>query len=417
MRWDVLTVDALHVLAVCKARLSVGSGAAATPPLEAAVRGVAMQLSLEQRKHRFKQLEVFSVPRELEPLVPYAAASGSIEAASGGSIPASSVEVGVADALEADSKEVATEPEHAAAASADQVPATATAPPRAAAAAAAAAATAADTPMALLSQLASVYDAAALREAVASHPCASLPTLPSLYADERKRRWANALVVELDTAITASADVVTLTPDASKRMRLLRQQGYLEAGAAGELTLKGRCACELKTTVDELVLSECVCTGLLHPLSAPEVAGLLSLFVSKGKAPKSLQLPAGLESARNELRALAAKMAAVQIEAGVLSAGGDEHVHFVLNDALIEAAYHWADGASFATLREHTVLAEGDIVRILSRVEELAKEVKAAAWWLGDAALGKKLDEVLGAIKRDVVAAPSLYTDGGLGVP
>ena len=46
------------------------------------------------------------------------------------------------------------------------------------------------------------------------------------------------------------------------------------------------------------------------------------------------------------------------------------------------------------------------------QVEELAKEVRAAARLLGDALLGRKLDAVLLAIRRDVVAAPSLYTDG-----
>jgi hypothetical protein len=54
---------------------------------------------------------------------------------------------------------------------------------------------------------------------------------------------------------------------------------------------------------------------------------------------------------------------------------------------------------------------QGDVVRVLTRVDELAKEVRTAARLLGDAKLGKTLDATLDAIKRDVIAAPSLYTD------
>jgi hypothetical protein len=40
--------------------------------------------------------------------------------------------------------------------------------------------------------------------------------------------------------------------------------------------------------------------------------------------------------------------------------------------------------------------------------------VRAAARLLGDALLAKKLDELLAAIRRDLVAAPSLDTTGGM---
>ena len=195
---------------------------------------------------------------------------------------------------------------------------------------------------------------------------------------------------------------------------------------AARPTLKGRVACELKTTLDELILTETVCTGLLHSLNAAEIAGLLSLFVAKGKANKQQSLPNGLKDAMDRLKALAGRLAAKQLEAGVLEsstdlgsgtqcAGADAYVCTVLNESMVEAAFHWANGASFDGLRDHTTLAEGDIVRIISRLEELCKEVRSAARLLGDALLGRKLDSVLLAIKRDVVAAPSLYMDGDMG--
>ena len=41
-------------------------------------------------------------------------------------------------------------------------------------------------------------------------------------------------------------------------------------------------------------------------------------------------------------------------------------------------------------------------------------QVRAAARLLGDALLAKKLDELLAAIRRDLVVTPSLYTTGGV---
>ena len=57
-----------------------------------------------------------------------------------------------------------------------------------------------------------------------------------------------------------------------------------------------------------------------------------------------------------------------------------------------------------------TPLLEGDIVRHISRLDEVCKEVRSAARILGDAPLFKKLENVSAAIKRDIVFAASLYT-------
>ena len=94
--------------------------------------------------------------------------------------------------------------------------------------------------------------------------------------------------------------------------------------------------------------------------------------------------------------------------------GEEGHVRFALNECMLRAAHAWAGGAPFAAITPLTALQEGDIVRVLSRMEELAKEVGKAARVLGDALLSKTLETALAAIKRDVVAAPSLYTSGGL---
>jgi len=184
------------------------------------------------------------------------------------------------------------------------------------------------------------------------------------------------------------------------------------SGVVDVLTLKGRIACELTCTTDELILCEALCVGLLQPLSVAEITGLLSMFVSKGKVPKEgLQLSPSLQAAHDTLMTLAHKLASLQSEAGILSDDVETHMHMTLNTAMMGAAVSWAAGDSFADACKLTALAEGDIVRILLRVEEIAKEVRLAARLLGDARLADQLDAVLASIKRDIVCAPSLYTE------
>ena len=362
MRWDVLTVDASLVVELCKPRLSVAKAADALPLVEASLKGVALQLALLQRKHRFVAIETVEPATELQ-------ASASAHEDSSPSLSAdASFERRIA--------------------------------------------------------LCAVR-ALELRSVLSEMPCASSPNLTVLCRGERRRRWVLARIDELSHAAASGRDIVTLLPDAARRVELLLKLGYLEAvrGVRSSdtplegtrLTLKGRVACELTTAFDELLLTEAVCTGSLHGLSAPEVAGVLSLFVSKGKLPqRPPRLPAALQRSRDSLYELAKRTTLLQAEAGVLDLGEEGvsgHVRFALNDAMIAAAHAWASGAPFSELSEHTVLHEGDVIRILSRVEELAKQVRAAARLLGDAQLVKTLELVLAAIKRELVAAPSLYTD------
>ena len=395
LRWDVLNVDACHTLMLCNQRLSVSNQAFALPVVEASVKGVAMQLAGLQRKHRFNSIEAVEPAVELQ-LPPPSPAGGEEE------------------------EKEAVPPE-----------------------------------VALAQCGARAYE---LRELLSAHPLTQRPptslftSLNSLLTTEKRRRWLTVHIDELSDACAEGLGAVTLLPDAAKRLQLLRKLGYLEAtrggGGAGTssgaveegggeeeegtsppvspvssfsidratLTLKGRVACELTTAADELLLAEAVCTGVLHGLTSAELAGLLSLFVAKGKVPKEpYNLTQPLQAAKERLNELAINTTQAQVEAGCLELGPDGeagHVKFALNECMIAAAHAWAGGADFATLRECTMLQEGDIVRVLSRVEELAKEVKFAAWLLGDAQLGKTSEAVLSGIKRDVAAVPSLYTDG-----
>ena len=358
-----------------------------TPVVEAALKGVGMQLALLQRKHRFEPLERIEPAVELSlPPPPPPSTSPPPPPPADVSEDAPSWKQQLAEAVGA------------------------AAPP----------APSADARIAACGARAHE-----LRDAIRALPVASLPNLILLCESEQQRRWLRETIDELEREIVAGDDVVTLLPDAGKKVTLLKSLRYLEGGGGGEagrplrldsvrLTLKGRVACVLTTAADELLLCEAVCTGVLHDLSHAEVAGLLSLFVAKGKLKEAPKLPPKLQQARDALYALAERTTSLQVAAGALELGeGGEaaHVRFALNECMIAPAYHWAMGAPFAELTQHSPLQEGDMVRILCRVEELAKEVRESARILGDAILAKTMSQALDAIKRDVLAAGSLYTD------
>ena len=73
-------------------------------------------------------------------------------------------------------------------------------------------------------------------------------------------------------------------------------------------------------------------------------------------------------------------------------------------------------GTAFADVVRgtHANVLEGDVVRILMRLEEVAKEVRAAARILGDASLAARVDALLGGLKRGIISTQSLYTDGSM---
>jgi ATP-dependent RNA helicase DOB1 len=52
---------------------------------------------------------------------------------------------------------------------------------------------------------------------------------------------------------------------------------------------------------------------------------------------------------------------------------------------------------------------EGSLVRLFRRLEELLRQMGQAAKVMGSDDLTKKFEESLEKIKRDLIAAPSLY--------
>jgi ATP-dependent RNA helicase DOB1 len=56
-----------------------------------------------------------------------------------------------------------------------------------------------------------------------------------------------------------------------------------------------------------------------------------------------------------------------------------------------------------------TDVYEGSLIRVFRRLEELLRQMSEAAKVMGSEELQKKFEEALGKVRRDIVAAQSLY--------
>ena len=105
---------------------------------------------------------------------------------------------------------------------------------------------------------------------------------------------------------------------------------------------------------------------------------------------------------------MALSLASVQRTAG-LDIDDHDYVKEVLNFGLMEVVYEWARGMSFADICTLTTVQEGTIVRCITRLDEVCREVRNAARIIGDPDLYRKMEVASECIKRDIVFATSLY--------
>ena len=80
-----------------------------------------------------------------------------------------------------------------------------------------------------------------------------------------------------------------------------------------------------------------------------------------------------------------------------------------LKFGLVHVVYDWASGVDFIDICALTDVQEGDIVRCITRLDELCREVRNCARMIGNPTLYLKCEEASKAIKRDIVFAASLY--------
>jgi antiviral helicase SKI2 len=127
------------------------------------------------------------------------------------------------------------------------------------------------------------------------------------------------------------------------------------------------------------------------------VAALLSCFVFQEKTDIEPVLTPRLLQGRDEILAVAARVGRTQDYRKI----GAEDYEKKLKFGLVEVVYEWAKGTTFEEITKLTDVAEGTIVRVITRLDETFREVRDASRVIGDAELFKKMEEAQTKIKRD----------------
>lgn len=205
-----------------------------------------------------------------------------------------------------------------------------------------------------------------------------------------------------------SNESLHLFPDFLQRKNVLLRLGYIEQNES--VLLKGRVACEVNTC-EELLITEIVFEGLLNDLDPPEFVAVLSGLVWQEKTKDQEfddELPQKLVVCCNSMKVIATNLGWIQKEAG-LSIDPGEYCDASLRFGLVHVVYEWALGIAFRNICELTDAHEGSIVRCITRLDELCREVRNIARVMGNPTLYRTAEAASSCIKRDIVFASSLY--------
>ena len=188
------------------------------------------------------------------------------------------------------------------------------------------------------------------------------------------------------------------------RKRVLRRLGFIDE--TDVVQLKARVACEISTG-DELVLSELLFNRFFNELTPEQCAACLSCFIFEEKVDDATALRDELAKPFREIQTQARAVAKVSQESK-LAINEEEYLQ-TFKHQLMEVVFSWCKGTSFANICKMTDVYEGSLIRLFRRLEELLRQCAQAAKVMGSDDLEKKFEEALLMVRRDIVAAQSLY--------
>lgn len=212
------------------------------------------------------------------------------------------------------------------------------------------------------------------------------------YAEYYERYLLTQEVENLQRLI--SDENLVLLQEYEQKLQILEKLEYIDNNS--NLTLKGRVGCQISNW--ELILTELIFLNSWNDLLPQELIALLSAFVYEGRTQEDeppLMTPR-LEKGKESIIEIAKKL-------------DDEDFLEGKRFALVNVVYEWANGLSFNEIMQISVEPEGTIVRVITRLDEICREVKNAALIMGDSTLHLKMAEAQEKIKRDIVFCASLY--------
>ena len=241
--------------------------------------------------------------------------------------------------------------------------------------------------------------ALALAEAVAAHPVTTCPDLKShLRAAWRADQKATELK-RVERSIRGRSESLARLFD--RVLRVLEAWGYVDGWS---LTPAGERLRSLYHESD-LLVAECLRSGLFDGLSPGEVAGLASGFTYEHRGagdPPDPWFPPGspLRQRWSDLEHIARELSLAEEEAGLpLTRPPDP--------GFVGVAYAWATGADLAHTIEDEEITGGDFVRNVKQLIDLLRQMGDAAEEPSTAAACRAAAD---AVFRGVVSASSVIS-------
>lgn len=212
-----------------------------------------------------------------------------------------------------------------------------------------------------------------------------------------------------DMQTIISGENLELLPDYESRLSVLKDLEFVDFNL--NVLLKGRVACEVNSGW-ELIVTELILDNFLGDFEPEEIVALLSCFVYEGRAHIDEEDPfltPRLEKGASRIKEIVGTVLATYQKHQVGLSAEEEDFLERKRFALVNVVYEWARGMSFSKIMEISPESEGTIVRVITRLDEVCREVKNAAAIIGNSALHAKMSESQEKIKRDIVFCASLY--------
>ncbi|KAL0083768.1 rRNA-processing arch domain-containing protein [Phycomyces blakesleeanus] len=242
-----------------------------------------------------------------------------------------------------------------------------------------------------------------LEETLLEHPLHNSPELPALYDTYSKRVEITKRIKDIKRKISDAQSIIQLD-ELRNRKRVMRRLGFTTSSDVVEM--KGRVACEISTG-DELLLTEMIFQGVFNDLTVDQSVALLSCFVFDEKVEQQARLQEELAGPLRLMQETARRIAKVSKECK-MAVDEDEYVA-KFKPQLMDVVFAWCQGAKFFQICKMTEVYEGSLIRIFRRLEELLRQMYAAAKSIGNTELENKFSEGISRIHRDIIFAASLY--------
>ncbi|RMZ88338.1 hypothetical protein DV736_g4422, partial [Chaetothyriales sp. CBS 134916] len=242
-----------------------------------------------------------------------------------------------------------------------------------------------------------------LESRLVANPLHNSPRLEGLWQGYADRVALLDKMRELKKKIQGAHAVMQLE-ELKCRKRVLRRLQFINEEEV--VQLKARVACEISTG-DELMLSELLFNRFFNDLTAEQIAAVMSCFVFEEKVNTEISLPEDLGRLLREIQNTARTIAKVSIESK-LALNEEEYVQS-FKWQLMPVVFAWAQGKAFGEICKMTDVYEGSLIRVFRRLEELLRQMSEAAKVMGSEELQKRFEDALGKVRRDIVAAQSLY--------